>query len=170
MQPKHFLNQPVTSNLQVNFIPQQLPGFFTSFQDLLQRSKYDKIIVVTLLNSIEDHWLRRRSKSEELVLFDHKPLFFHFKRPDQTEIQEILKQRMESLESTQFLPQNIIRYASILSFGLPGLALWLIRNIPLKIIDRNQVQKLTLLLITRLPLLLPQLLLSISDKANNIRI
>jgi len=117
---------------------------YTSFQDLLQRSKYDKIIVVTLLNSIEDHWLRRKSKSEDLVLFDHKPLFFHFKRPDQTEIQLILKKRMEFLESTQFLPQNIIRYASILSFGLQGLELWLIRNVPLKIIDRNKVQTLSL--------------------------
>ena len=56
----------------------------------------------------------------------------------------MVEKRMDILESTHFLPQNVIRYASVLSFGLPGLALWLLRNIPLKVLDRNQVQKLTL--------------------------
>ena len=136
------------SQTQIFFFDEIFPIWddlsLTSFQDLRQRSKYDNIIVVTLLNSIEDHWLRKKSKSEELVLFGHKPLFFHFKKPDQSEIQQMLENRIGFLESTRFLPQNVIRYASVLSFGLPGLALWLLRNIPLKVVDRNQVQKLTL--------------------------
>ncbi|MCK5346985.1 MAG: helix-turn-helix transcriptional regulator, partial [Candidatus Heimdallarchaeota archaeon] len=65
-------------------------------------------------------------------------------KPNPTEIEQILKQRINFLESTQFLSLNILRYASILSLGLPGLALWIIRNIPLKIIDRNKVQKISL--------------------------
>ncbi len=117
---------------------------FSSFKDLLHRSKYDKIVVVTLLNSIEDHWLRRKSKSEELVLFGHTPLFFHFKRPEQSEIKEILEKRIGTLESSLFLPQNVLQYASVLSFGLPGLALWLMRKLPLKVIERNQVQRFSL--------------------------
>ncbi|PWI48232.1 hypothetical protein CEE45_07950 [Candidatus Heimdallarchaeota archaeon B3_Heim] len=136
------------SSTQIFFLDDIFPIWddlsFTSFQDLLRRSSHDKIVIVTLLNSIEDHWLRRRSKSEELVLFDHKPLFFHYKKPSHTEIVQILKERMDFLESTQFLPMNILRYAGILSLGLPGLALWIIRNIPLKVIDRNKVQKITL--------------------------
>ncbi len=136
------------SQTQIFFLDEIFPIWddlsFDSFQDLLRRSKYDKIVVVTLLNTIEDHWLRRSSKSEELVLFGHKPLFFHFKRPNQSEIQQILEKRMVIIESSRFLSQNVLRYASILSFGLPGLALWLMRKLPLRIIERNQIQRISL--------------------------
>ncbi|MFX0084770.1 MAG: hypothetical protein ACFFAU_03775 [Candidatus Hodarchaeota archaeon] len=100
-----------------------------SYFDLLERSDYDKIIIVTILNSIEQYWLKNSQKSARIQIFGQEPFEFKFKRPSNIEIQQIIKKRTEILGKPDLFSQNVLNDISVISLGLPGIALWLIRQL-----------------------------------------
>lgn len=99
-----------------------------SFKDLTNRSSHKRILVVTILNSIEHHWLRFSQKTSRIKIFDTEPFEFHFKRPSHLEIENIIKKRAECLGKPSLFSPEVIDAIQKRSLGLPGLALWLIRN------------------------------------------
>lgn len=100
-----------------------------SYEDLLNRTSHDRILVVTVLNSIERQWLQLSQKTSRIRIFDTEPFEFRFKRPSPLEIQNIIKNRTESLGKPNLFPVEVLKAIGELSLGLPGLALWLVRNI-----------------------------------------
>ena len=115
-----------------------------SLKDLETRSKYDKVVVVVILNSIEYHWLRLQAKKSKPLIFGKKAFDFHFKKPSQIEIEQMLKLRIESLGNIRLLSKDVIKSISILSLGLPGLALWLARHLPFSIREKDETETITL--------------------------
>ncbi|MFX1516339.1 MAG: winged helix-turn-helix domain-containing protein [Promethearchaeota archaeon] len=99
-----------------------------SLKDLTNRSNHERILVVTILNSIEHHWLRFSHKTSRIKIFDTEPFEFHFKRPSPIEIENIIKRRAEILGKPNLFSQEVLDAIQKRSFGLPGLALWLVRN------------------------------------------
>lgn len=100
-----------------------------SYDDLCNRSSHDRILVVTILNSIERHWLRLSHKTSRIEIFDQEPFEFQFKRPSIHEIESIIKTRAESLGKPSLFPSEVLKAIGVLSLGLPGLALWFVRHL-----------------------------------------
>ena len=115
-----------------------------SLKDLENRSQYDKVIVVVILNSIEYHWLRLKAKKSKPMIFGNEAFEFHFKKPSQVEIEQMLNLRTESLGNLQLLSKDVIKSISILSLGLPGLALWLTRHLPFPSHEEQEPSTITL--------------------------
>jgi DNA-binding MarR family transcriptional regulator len=115
---------------------------YLSYEDLVKRSKHEKILIVTILSSIEYHWLKKKLNVLHPKLFDSIPFEFNFKRPTVPEIKQILRQRIEMLGSMSLFPKKVLDSISILSLGLPGLALWITRHLPFP--DQNENQELNL--------------------------
>jgi hypothetical protein len=99
-----------------------------SLSDLTNRSNHERILVVTILNSIEHHWLRLSHNTSRIKIFDTEPFEFHFKRASPDEIGKIIKKRAEYFGEPSLFSQEVIDAIQIRSLGLPGLALWLVRN------------------------------------------
>ncbi|MFW9905132.1 MAG: winged helix-turn-helix domain-containing protein [Candidatus Thorarchaeota archaeon] len=111
-----------------------------SLEDLTSRSSHERILIVTILNSVEHHWLRFSQKTPRIKIFDKEPFEFHFKRPSPLEIKKIIKKRAECLgKPTLFSPQ-VLDAIQKRSLGLPGLALWLIRNSILDLENQEKVE------------------------------
>ena len=108
-----------------------------SYEYLVNKSKYDKVLVITILSTIEYQWLRERKKLLKPTLFDQVPFEFKFRRPQRSEIEEIITQRFELLGNISTLSDNVPSSISILSLGLPGLALWITRHLPLSNQNKN---------------------------------
>lgn len=99
-----------------------------SFEDLTNRSGHKRILIVTILSSIEHHWLRFSQKTSRIKIFDTESFEFHFKRPSPLEIESIIKKRAECLGKPSLFSPEVLDAIQKRSLGLPGLALWLIRN------------------------------------------
>ncbi|MHA1945951.1 MAG: ArsR/SmtB family transcription factor [Candidatus Hodarchaeales archaeon] len=115
-----------------------------SLKDLEKRSQYDKVIIVVILNTIEYHWLRLQAKKSSPLIFGKKAFEFHFKKPSQLEIEQMLKLRIEAIGNKQLLSNDVIKSVSILSLGLPGLALWLTRHLPFSDNEDREIRTPTL--------------------------
>ena len=102
----------------------------SSFRDLLNRTKYEKMVIVLILDSSEHLWLRLKSKKSVPEIFGQKPYEIKFRRGRASEIEQILKKRVESTGKLNLLSNDVLKAISILSLGLPGLALWICRRIP----------------------------------------
>ncbi|MFX0182380.1 MAG: hypothetical protein ACFE95_04780 [Candidatus Hodarchaeota archaeon] len=93
-------------------------------------SQSDNILVVGILNSSESHWLQMEVQSSIIPFFNQENTkVFQFKRYSVHEIREMIKRRSESLGKPDFLSNDVVDTISILSLGLPGLALWLVRQL-----------------------------------------
>ena len=115
----------------------------SSYEDLARRSKNKKILVITILSTIEYHWLRKQKKTTKPKLFERPPFEFHFKRPVESEIVQMLQQRTEILGNVNFFPKDLLNSITILSLGLPGLALWITRHLPFPNPSQNQNNEFT---------------------------
>ncbi|MHA2238496.1 MAG: ArsR/SmtB family transcription factor, partial [Candidatus Hodarchaeales archaeon] len=135
-------------NTQILFLDNIFPVWndltSSSFQDLLMRSKFERIIIVTILDSLEHSWLELKHKTTVPEIFGQKPYEVNFRRANIIEIKEILKRRLESIGKLNLLSSEIIEAISILSLGLPGLALWICRRIPQERLDPNSDVKLSI--------------------------
>ncbi|MHA2176486.1 MAG: ArsR/SmtB family transcription factor, partial [Candidatus Hodarchaeales archaeon] len=135
-------------NTQILFLDNIFPVWndltSSSFQDLLMRSKFERIIIVTILDSLEHSWLELKHKTTVPEIFGQKPYEVNFRRAKIIEIKEILKRRLESIGKLNLLSPEIIEAISILSLGLPGLALWICRRIPQERLDPNSDVKLSI--------------------------
>ncbi len=100
-----------------------------SYNDLLERSKFERIIIVTVLNNIERHWLHLSEKNTKLNVFNSDIFEFQYKRCSLNEIENIIKKRLEVIGKAEFFSNDVLKTVSILSLGLPGLALWFMRHI-----------------------------------------
>jgi hypothetical protein len=100
-----------------------------SFQDLLKRSKKHNILVVVILDSVEHHWLKLKSKSKPILIFGKRPYEFSFKHPSPLEIVNIIKKRTEYIGKPNLFSLEILTTLGTISLGLPGLALWLCRHL-----------------------------------------
>jgi hypothetical protein len=100
-----------------------------SYLDLQERSNYDRIIIVSLINTLEHHWLKNSQKSARIQIFDQEPFEFKFKRPSILEIQKIIRKRAEIIGKPDLFSQKVLHDISVLSLGLPGIALWLVRQV-----------------------------------------
>jgi len=100
-----------------------------SLDDLTNRSRYNRIIIVTILNTIEHYWLRFSQKSTRIKVFDTNPFEFHFKRPSPLEIKKIINKRAECIGKPSLFAPEALDAIQKRSLGLPGLVLWLIRNV-----------------------------------------
>ncbi len=120
-------------------------SYFTrqSYEDLINRSSHDKILIVTILNCIEHQWLRLSQKTSRIKIFETEPFEFHFKRPSALEIENIIKRRAESIGKPSLLPSEVLKAIGELSLGLPGLALWLVRNLISNLENQETWQKVT---------------------------
>ena len=102
----------------------------SSFRDLLKRTKYEKMVVALILDSSEHLWLRLKFKKSVPGIFGQKPFEIRFRRGRASEIEQILRKRVESTGKLNLLSNDLLKAISILSLGLPGLALWICRRIP----------------------------------------
>lgn len=101
-----------------------------SYEDLADRSNFDnRIIVVLVLNSIEYQSLRLMHEPSKITVFDKVPYEYYFKRPSLLEIENIVRKRAELLGKPGLFPSDVLKAIGGLSLGLPGLALWLARNL-----------------------------------------
>jgi len=113
-----------------------------TLNNLIERSKYDTIIVVTIFNSIERHWLQLSHASPQINLFGTDSFEFLFQRPTISENIGILKKRLEVIGKANVIPSNTLETIVILSLGLPGLALWIARNLILQAKNNDPSGKL----------------------------
>jgi hypothetical protein len=116
----------------------------SSYQDLIKRTKYEKIVIVQILDSSEHSWLRMKYKKSVPEIFGHKPYEINFRRGRAAEIEQILKRRIESTGKLKILSADILKAISILSLGLPGLALWICRRIPQDRLDEKRDSEFTI--------------------------
>ena len=100
-----------------------------SYQNLRQRSDYDQIIIVAIVNSVEHHQLRLSQETPRVKIFNQESFEFHFRRPTTLEIENVVKKRAEFLNKPKIFSSESLNVISILSFGLPGLALWFVRHL-----------------------------------------
>ncbi|MFX1285783.1 MAG: ArsR/SmtB family transcription factor [Promethearchaeota archaeon] len=114
-----------------------------SHEDLINRSSHDKILVVTILNCIEQQWLRITQETSRIKIFETEPFEFHFKRPSPLEIEKIIRKRTESIGKPSLLPSEALKTVGELSLGLPGLALWLVRNLISNLENQETWQEIT---------------------------
>ncbi|MHA2074125.1 MAG: hypothetical protein ACW97X_05870 [Candidatus Hodarchaeales archaeon] len=102
-----------------------------SFQDLLERSKQEEILIIVILDSIEHNRLETRFKPEPITIFgknlENKKLLFN--RPSSLEIEQIIKRRTDFIGRPFVFPREVLTTISIMSLGLPGLALWIARHL-----------------------------------------
>ncbi|UCG02182.1 MAG: hypothetical protein JSW11_21645 [Candidatus Heimdallarchaeota archaeon] len=109
-----------------------------SLKNLTDRSRHERILVVTILNSIEHYWLRFSHKTSRIKVFDTEPFEYHYKRPSPPEIENIIKKRAECLGKPSLFSPVVVNAIQKRSLGLPGLALWLTRNV---ILDLENQEK-----------------------------
>ena len=114
-----------------------------SLKDLRERSSNEKIIIVTLLSSLEHHWLRIAQNSPIIKLFEKEPYEYLYKRPLIQETVQIIQKRLENAGKPDLLSQNVLRTISIISLGLPGLALWITRNYLSQPEDKIKAKEIT---------------------------
>ncbi|MHA2244412.1 MAG: helix-turn-helix domain-containing protein [Candidatus Hodarchaeales archaeon] len=114
-----------------------------SYEDLVNRSSFDQILVVTVLNSIEYQSLRLTNETSRIKVFNKEPFEFYFKRPTILEIENIIKKRTESLGRPVLFPPEVLKAIGGLSLGLPGLALWLVRNLISTLENQEKRQNFT---------------------------
>jgi hypothetical protein len=115
-----------------------------SLRDLENRSRFDRIIVVVILNNIEYHWLRLKAKKSKPLIFGKNPFEFHFKKSSPIEIEQMLTLRTEVLGNKYLLSNEVIKYITAFSFGLPGLALWFTRQLSFSEDEDNEIRPPTL--------------------------
>ena len=110
-----------------------------SFQDLLERSKQDEILIIVILDSIEHYQLEKRFKHESITIFgknlEKKKL--QFNHPSSLEIEQIIKRRADFIGRPFVFPREVLSTISILSLGLPGLALWISRHLFSRLDDQD---------------------------------
>ncbi len=111
-----------------------------SLIDIESRSRYDKVVIVVILSTIEYKMLELHGKKSKPLIFGKKPFKFYFKKPYPSEIEQMLKLRMETLGNKNLLSNDIIKSIGILSLGLPGLALWLTRQLPFLEDEDNEIK------------------------------
>lgn len=111
-----------------------------SLEDLTNRSSHERVLIVTILNSIERHWLRFSQNTSRIKIFDIDPYEFHFKRPSTLEIKKIIRKRAEYLGKPNLLSPQVLDAIQKRSLGLPGLALWLTRNTILDLENQEKVE------------------------------
>jgi hypothetical protein len=100
-----------------------------SFDDLKQRSSSKNFTVVLIISTLEYEILGQNTLPDRLNIFEKTPIIYHFHRSAISEIENLLQQRIQCLNLPSPLSTEAIRVVSTLSFGLPGLALWLIRTL-----------------------------------------
>ncbi|MHA1971766.1 MAG: ArsR/SmtB family transcription factor [Candidatus Hodarchaeales archaeon] len=113
-----------------------------SLNNLVDRSKYETVIVVTIFNSIERHWLQLSQNSPQINLFGTDSFEFLFHKPIISENMDILKKRLEIIGKTNLITKNTLETIVILSLGLPGLALWITRNLILQMKNSEALSEL----------------------------
>lgn len=110
-----------------------------SFQDLLERSKQKKILIIVILDSIEHSWLESRFKPEPITIFGQKleKKEIIFNHPSSIEVERIIKRRAEFIGRPFVFPREVLSTIGILSLGLPGLALWITRHLFSRLDDQD---------------------------------
>ncbi len=114
-----------------------------SYEDLINRSSFDRILVVTILNTIEYQQLRFSHRNSRITVFEAVPFEFPFKRPTFLEIENIIKQRAETLGKPNLFPSDVLKAIGDHSLGLPGLALWIVREVIAQLESQEKWQKIT---------------------------
>ncbi|MFW9854600.1 MAG: hypothetical protein ACFFFG_06050 [Candidatus Thorarchaeota archaeon] len=100
-----------------------------SLENLQYRAKKHKLVVLVIISTLEYYWLRQGAPDTNLMVFDKPGEFHPFGISKTREIVEIIQSRIRwSQQPSPFSPEAIQAIAT-LSFGLPGLAIWLVRNI-----------------------------------------
>jgi DNA-binding MarR family transcriptional regulator len=135
-------------NTQIVFLDGIFPIWnnltYSSYEDLIKRSNYEKILIITILSTIEYHWLKKKLNALKPKIFESIPYEFYFKRPSTSEIKQIIQQRVEILGLASLFPKKILDSIGILSLGLPGLALWITRHLPFPDQSKDSPNELTL--------------------------
>lgn len=114
-----------------------------SFNDLENRSKFNKIIVIPIVDTIEYYWLRKRMNSVSPMVFGHVPSTIEFSRSSKLEIIQILKQRYKTIGKSNPFSNDLLKSLSILSLGLPGMALWIARHLLRSVQEQKKSSELT---------------------------
>ncbi len=102
---------------------------------------------MTILNTIEYQQLRFSRKTSRIKVFDTEPFEFSFKRPSFVEIENIIKKRAETLGKPSLFPSKVLKTIGDHSLGLPGLALWIVRELIANIEGQEKWQKITAVLV-----------------------
>lgn len=122
-----------------------------SYEDLVNRSSFgNQILVVMVLDSIEYQSLRLSYETSKVTVFDKEPFEYYFKRPSLLEIENIIMKRAESLGKPNLFPSEVLKTIGGLSLGLPGLALWLARNLISAHENQEKSQKFTSALVHKI--------------------
>ena len=106
------------------------------------QSKFEKVLIISTLNLRQYLYLHGKMNSATLVeRFDFLPCSID-------EVIEIINKRLENIGYANFIPENVLTTLGALSFGLPGLALWLIQNVinqsqdPVIFSDNSRIHKI----------------------------
>ncbi|WP_455141687.1 hypothetical protein [Candidatus Hodarchaeum mangrovi] len=141
----HWEEENFTST-QIVFLDHIYPiwNHFTpySLTDLKDRSSNEHIIVVALLSSLEHHWLRIAQNSPIIKLFEKEPYEYLYKRPLIQETGQIIQKRLQNAGKPELLSQDVLKTISIISLGLPGLALWITRNLLSQPEEKTKTQEI----------------------------
>ena len=105
---------------------------------------------MTILNTIEYQQLRFSHKTSRIKVFDTEPFEFSFKRPSFLEIEYIIKKRAETLGKPNLFSSKVLKTIGDYSLGLPGLALWIVRELIATIESQEEWQKITPALVHRI--------------------
>ncbi|MFW9780448.1 MAG: hypothetical protein ACFFE8_16525 [Candidatus Heimdallarchaeota archaeon] len=100
-----------------------------SLENLQQRAKRYDLVVVVIISTLEYFWLRQGARDTNLTVFDKPGEFHPFSISKAKEIVEIIQSRIRWSQQRSPFSTEVIQTIAILSFGLPGLAIWLVRNI-----------------------------------------
>jgi hypothetical protein len=115
----------------------------SSFDDLNSRSKFDEMMIIAIVDSIEYRWLSKKMNTVSPVIFGHEPSIIEFPRPSKPEIVKILKQRYIAIGEPNPFSNDLLENLGTYSFRLPGLALWITRHLLRSTQDVKQKTELT---------------------------
>jgi hypothetical protein len=115
----------------------------SSFEDLNTRSKFDKMMIITIVDSLEYVWLRKQMNTVSPIIFGHEPSIIEFPRPSKSEIVQILKQRYRAIGKPNPFSNDLLEHLGTYSLRLPGLALWITRHLLRSVQDGTKKSELT---------------------------